>query len=203
MGGFLGIGGDARKTDRGQQLKGYGELGNVFNFGMDTSKSLLPQGTQAQQSGLSDLEKAQQYWANILSGNRTATAAAAQPATQAATAQADAAKRQQAAMGTARTGGTAAANQTIDDSTRATIDNAIFATRPQAATETARIGTSKASIGSSIVTEALNALGLSGNSAANLTSIASGSRATSEAINQQVQQQWGEVIGAIMLGAGF
>jgi len=201
MGGFLGIGGSSVKTDRSHQLAGYGDLQNVFNFALPTSQSLESSGAATTKEGLSTLGDANSFWKNILQGSRPQVMQAVAPAVNAAESQEDAARRQQVASGTSRTGGVNAGNQDAQFKTQGAIDTAIAALPGQAASEEGKIGAATASIGQGVVGEALNALGLGSNAAQNLTSDASGSRVTSNAINQQTQQQWGQLIGTLLLGA--
>jgi hypothetical protein len=160
VGGFLGIGGSSAKTDRSKTLEGYGDLSNVFNFAMPLGKSLSAEGNQITTSALGGLNDVNQYWKNILQGSRTNVMQAAAPAINAAEDQGDAARREQVASGTSRTGGVNAANQTADTTRQSTIDNIIARLPGQAADESAKISGLKASIGSNVVQQALAALGL-------------------------------------------
>src|SRR5271163_1359224 len=155
MGGFLNIGNSATKTDRSNELQGFGDLSSVFNFGMPTAQSALG--------------GANNYFQKLLTGNRATMEQAEAPEINAVNTGSDAAKRQLAASGTARGGGVAATNQQRDTATRATADNLLMQARPAAAGAEAGIGES--------------ALGTSLGAGTNLTSIASNSRATSNALN--------------------
>src|SRR5277367_3174221 len=176
MGGFLGIGNSAAKTDRSQERQGFGDLSSVFNFG-------LPQATSAIGAGLGYNEK-------LLTGNRATMEQAEAPEINAIHAGADAQKRQLAASGTARGGGTAATSQQRDTGTEAQIDNALMQARPAAAGAEANIGS--------------NALSTSAGAGTNLTSLASNSRATSNALNpgQQYLAQLAQMLGAAGGGSG-
>lgn len=153
----------------------------------------MPMAQQQASTAQGNLNQASSYWNTLLSGNRAQMQQANAPAINATLSGADAAKRQAATMGTARGGGTAGENRTLDDKTRATIDNALFATRPKAAEELGKLGTSEMS-------DALNALGVAGNTGSNIASIASNSRATSQDINSSTQAQIGQVLGSILGG---
>ena len=174
---------------------------NVFNYALPTSQSLESSGASTTQAGLSTLNDANAYWKNILQGSRPQLMQAAAPAINAAETQADAARREQVASGTSRVGGVNAGNQQAEFKTQGAIDNILAALPGQAAEQEGKVGAAEAGIGTSVVGEALNALGLGSNAASNLTSLSSNSRSTSNAINQQTQQQWGQLIGTLLLGA--
>lgn len=161
-------------------MAGYGDLGNIFNFGLDSAKSAWGAGQDA-------IGKAIDYWSKLTSGNRPAMLQAVAPEVNAAEASTDAQKRQQAAMGTARGGGTAGTNQQLDTAKMATIDNLLFGAQSKGAEEEGRLGSEE-------LNAALNALGTGGNAAANLTEISAQSRKTSIAANNQTQQQIGGLI---------
>src|ERR1035437_310140 len=127
------FGGNSAKTDRGQTLTSYGQLNNVFNTGFNG-------GTNAVGAGNQNLGAAGGYYNKILSGNRSAMQEAVQPESSAIQARADAQRRQQGEMGTARGGGVAGTNQQQDTNTNAATDNALFAARPGAAAGAAGVG---------------------------------------------------------------
>jgi len=129
MGGFLGIGGKNSQ----QQNQAIGNLNNLFNFGINQGKASTAAGNQS-------LGQAGGYFSNLLSGNRPAMLQAVAPETNVAQSQADAARRQQATMGTARGGGTSGANQQQKTDLMSQINNLLFGVRPAAAKETADIG---------------------------------------------------------------
>jgi len=126
MGGFLGLGNSSAKTDRKETLQGYGDLGNLFNFGISTAK----QGIGAAQS----------YYGKLLSGNRTVAQQAVAPEANQLNAASDAQKREQSQMGTARGGGTAPANQTRQTDVMGQIDNLLFGAQSGAAKGEAQTG---------------------------------------------------------------
>jgi hypothetical protein len=177
VGGFLNIGNSATKTDRSNELTGFGDLSSVFNFGMPTATSALG--------------GANNYYQKLLTGNRATMEQAEAPEINAVQAGSDAQKRQLAASGTARGGGVAAANQTRGTTTEAAIDNALMQARPAAASAETGIGE--------------NALGTSLGAGTNLTSIASNSRALSNALNpgQQYLADITNLIGAMGGGKGI
>src|SRR5215469_3069679 len=196
MGGFLGIGGNSSNTDRKNTLQGYADLSNVFNFALPTAQKGAATGAATTQTGLAGLTSSLNYWQNLLGGNRTAITQAVAPETNAIQAQSDAAARQQAAMGTARGGGTAAANQDRQTQTQAQIDQGILAARPQAAQQEAAVGGKIADVGTTQMAQALNALGIGETSAANLTDISSKARAIDYQINKgSVDSILGTILG--------
>lgn len=187
MGGFLGIGNSSAKTDRSNVLTGFSDLKNVFNFAMPFGENEAATGQATTKEGLSDLGKSSDYWSKLLSGDRSTMQQAVAPETNAVLSQADAEKRQQGSMGTARGGGVAANNQQTEDASMAKIDNLLFGARPMAAGQEAAIGGKEADIGNSQLAEAMNALGLGERSANDLTGDAIASRKESFAINKSVQ----------------
>jgi hypothetical protein len=124
MAGLLG--GSQEKHNRQINLSAVPGMQNLFNWGISTGKAAT--------------DPAVSYWKGILSGNRPAMLQAAAPEINAATSSADAAKRQIASAGTARGGGVAGQNRTIDDQTRALIANNLFGARGKAATASAATG---------------------------------------------------------------
>lgn len=140
------MGGKAQKQEQAQQQQSWTNLNNLFGFASDASKSFGAKGEHT----LDDVGK---HFMSLLSGDRQATMTAVAPAANAIQAGSDAAKKQEADMGTGRTGGTVAANQQREDQVRAQIDNLIAGAKPAAAQ-------SLTAIGESDVNAMLNALGL-------------------------------------------
>jgi hypothetical protein len=176
MGGIVSelgtlVGGSAAKTDRKNQLAGFGDLNNLFNFGMSSGSS-----ETNQSQGL--LGQAGSYYSSLLSSNRQATLSAVAPTVNAANAQTDAAKRSIATSGTARGGGSNATTLTLEDQKRAQIDDAINSAKSKAAGGATAVGGTMAS-------QAGNLLGMGETAASNLTSLAGGSRSESNALHQQ------------------
>jgi len=170
--GFLGIGGSASKTDRKQYLAGQGNLNNLFNVGI---------------SGGSDATgKAAGYDSSILSGNRASISQALQPEISGITGRADQQKKQQAAMGTSRGGGTNATNQQADTATQAAITGTINQARPQASQQLASIGS--------------NLLNLGENAAATSTGDAASSYEKTSAQNAATGQAAGQAAAALLFG---
>ena len=183
MGGFLGIGGSGYKTDRHEQLKSYGQLNNVFYYGMN-------QGKANESAGTNLLGQAGDYYSKLLSGNRPAVLQAVAPVANAANAQEDAQKRQLDATGTARGGGVNAVGQQLETAKNATIDNAINEARGGAAQGATQVG-------SVDVNAALRLLGLGADVAESKARISSESRAESDKHNQMVQGQVTNAIDAL------
>lgn len=134
MGGILG---GSSKTDRGAQLGARQGLWNVFNYA-------LPQGQAQQAQGQGNLNQVAAYWQKLLQPGRTAATQMAAPAVNTALDQADAARRQAGAIGTGRTGGTAAIQSNAGATTQKTIDDIVNQNlqtgRAEAATGLTNIG---------------------------------------------------------------
>jgi hypothetical protein len=167
--GFLGIGGSASKTDRSQQLAGYGDLGNIFNTGLNNSNA----DTNA---GQNDLGTAAGFNSKILNGNRSSIMSALSPQIASITGQANQAKKQQASLGTARGGGTNAGNQQQQQQVQGAISSVVGGAQPQAAKDMASIGSTETNAGQ-------QALGTAGGAAQNLTGDAADSYQTTSAQN--------------------
>lgn len=153
----------------------------------------MGQGKGALAAGEDSLGDANAYYKKLLSGNRVAQLQAVAPTVNAANATEDAQKKALATSGTARGGGVDATVQQLDTAKNATIDNAISGVMPGAAEGETGVGRSMAAI-------AANLLGLGSKAGTDLTAISADSRKTSQAINQQTQQQVGQ---AIALALGF
>lgn len=184
--GFLGIGGSGSQTDRKQQLAGYGDLSNIFNTGLNS-------GTQNVSQGQSDLGSAAGYNSKILNGDRSAISQALSPEISSITGQADASRRQQAAMGTSRGGGTNAGNQQQQQKEQGAISSVIGGAQPAAAQSLAGIGGTEAGLGS-------NLLGLSNNAAGNLTGDAINSYKTTSAQNGAAGAALGQIASGLIFG---
>lgn len=200
MGGFLGIGGSSAKTDRKTTLQGFGDLQNIFNFGMGQSSKLAGEGGTTIGKGVDALTTSLDYFKKLASGDRSVTAQAIAPETNAVQSQADAARRSAVATGTARGGGTASNAQTAQERTMAQIDNFLMGARPMANQEVEKIGGTLGGIGLGETNAALGFGDLAEKGASDLTKEAADSRKTSYEINQdtvkQVTQTISDVIGA-------
>lgn len=164
MGGFLGIGGSAAKTDRGAELGARQGLWNVFNYALPTGQTGQTTGTQALNTAMGTAAPAASYWKSLLAPGRAQATANAAPAVNTALDQSDAVRRQAEAMGTGRTGGTAAAQREAGTTTTKNIDDIINqslqtgrAAGAQGLTDVARV---QAGVGSTELQNALNLLGL-------------------------------------------
>lgn len=179
------MGGGPSSQEKQQQQQSFNQLGQISQQALNTAQ---PFGQAGQQT----LDTLTNYYKSLFGGDRSAVMSAIQPATSSATAAADAQKKQQATMGTARTGGTAAENQTIDDQVRAQIDNLIASVGPQAASSLEGIGNTQ-------IQAMMSALGLGSGAASSAGSLI-GSDINSQ--RQASSQLWGSLLGgAGQLGA--
>ena len=137
------MGGSSSKTDRSTTLKGYGGLESVFNYG-------IPQGKAG-------IDESMGYFNKLLSGDRATAKQAIAPEANAAVAGSDAAKRQEARMGTARGGGTAGVAQTRGTDVTAQIDNMLFGARSGAAGKLGAMGGQLLSTGGGAASDLLSA----------------------------------------------
>jgi hypothetical protein len=128
------------------------------------------------------------YWKNLMSGNRATTQQAIAPVANQVQSGADAQKRQQAASGTARGGGTAGVNQQTNDKAMAQIDNMLFGAQTEGAKEVGDLGSKIASTGLETSALANQTLGIGTDAAADLTKLAGASRMDSYKINKDTQQ---------------
>lgn len=182
------------KTDRNNQEGATENLNNVFSYAM-------PQAKATQAGGLDALSDAQSQYARMANGGRAYTAEAAAPATNAIQDQADAARKQEASLGTGRGGGTVEADADAGAGTTKAIDDTINKTlATNKATGTAGL----ASTGGTELSDASNLLGLGANSENAVMNNAGSSRQTSENINRQNQAILGSSIGSLVqLGLDF
>lgn len=202
MGGFLGIGGSSAKTDRGVELGGFQDLKDAFGFGMDQAKAGAATGTATTNAGVNSLSDSLSYWKKLVDGSRASMMQAIAPETTVVQAQADAAKRNIAASGTARGGGTAGAVQQVNDATQSKVDEALFGVRPEAAQQEASVGGKIADIGTRETGLANQAFGIGTTAAESLTGNARMSRTDSYAINKQTQQDIVNAIQGALAGMG-
>jgi len=109
-------------------------------------------------------------------------------------------------FGTGRTGGTVAANREATTSTGSTIDNIInqnlVGGRTAGAQGLQQVASEQATIGTSEMGQALQALGLSADAVKSIMGNATDSRTTSYDINANTQEQWGQLIGSLMMAGG-
>jgi hypothetical protein len=170
--GFLGIGGSSSGTDRKN-------LNNIFNTG-------LTQGTSDLTQGGADTSKAAGYNSGILGGDRSSIMQALSPEISGITGRADAQRKEQANLGTSRTGGTNADNQQQQQRTDAQVSNLIGTARPQAAQQLASIGANQSGLGT-------NLLGLGEKTVADMYP-------TDVKKNQETGQAAGQIASALLFG---
>ena len=179
------FGGHAKNTDRKEELSGFGDLNNVFNFGINQSRN-------ANAAGNDLLGQAGAYDTRLLSGNRNTVNQAIAPVANEATDQTDAEKRQIAASGTARGGGVNATNQNLDANKQAIIDNAAnsaIANAAKGATEVGGIETANAN----------RLLGIAADAGGNAADIASKSRGESNALSRQTGSDIDNLLNTLLL----
>src|ERR1035441_3607767 len=202
MGGILGIGGSSAKTDRSTQLSGQSGLWNIFSQGLGMAGPQAAAGTSDTSAARGNLGTAEQYFKGLMTAGRTETAQNAAPAINATMAQSDAARSAAGNFGTGRTGGTAAVNREAGTTTASTIDNIINQNQIQGKQQGAQgleyIAEMRAAMGEWATRNALASLGLSSQAVDEIMQNATQSRPTSQAINQQTQQQWGQAIGDLV-----
>jgi hypothetical protein len=203
----LGIGGSSAKTDRGNQLAATQSDWSVFNQGMAMGTAGQAQGQQTLSTALSSLGPAEDYYKNLLTAGRTQTAANAAPAINAVNAEADATRAAEGTFGTARSGGTVAANRSAISDTQSKIDEIINTNLVQGKQAGAKglqeVAGEQAGIGNVELSNAMSALGLGSNAVNDILSNATGSRAESNQINQQTQGQYGQALGLLLLAGGL
>jgi hypothetical protein len=206
MGGFGGIGGSSAKTDRATQLAAQQGQWGIFNQGMGMGQAGETTANQTLATAGKMLTQPAQYFQNLLTGGRTQTAQQAAPAIAAVTAQEDAARRQEAAFGTDRSGGTQAANREAGTAAQSQIDQIINQTQQQGrqagAQGLTQVAGLETELGSDQMRNALSQLGLSEDAINAILSNATTSRQISNQMNLQAQEQWGQLAG-MMLMMGF
>lgn len=194
MGGILNIGGSSAKTDRGNQLAATSGLWNVFNYG-------LTGGQQQESAAQRTIGQAGDYFNRLLRAGRTDTALMAAPAVNARFGQADAARRQEAAMGTGRTGGSVEANREAGSKAQSDVADIInqnlVGGRQAGAQGLERIAGTE-------FTNAGNLLGLGTGAVTDILGNATQSRALSQQIHDQAAAGYGHALGQVLsLAMGF
>ena len=169
--------GGPSQSEQNSQTQSWGNLNSLFNTASTAAGSFGSQGQDA-------LGQVTSYFKNIL-GSRQGAASSVAPATEAATAGADAQRKQSADMGTGRTGGTAAGNQQAGDQTRSQVDTLIAGAGPQAAQGLSAIGAGD-------VSAMMSALGI-GTTATGTVGAQTGADITSQ--RQSAAQMWSSLIG--------
>lgn len=166
------------KDEQAKQTQSWANLNSLFDTASKTATSFGAQGSHT----LDDVTK---YFKTLLSGDRQATQDAVAPAANSIREGADAAKRSESEMGTARTGGTVATNQQREDATRSQIDTLTGGVKPAAAQALSILGAED-------INAMMNALGI-GTTATGTVGAQVGSDINSR--RQAAAQMWGALIG--------
>lgn len=163
----------ASKGEKKQESDTWQNLSNLFahSFG---------EGAEQERKGNENQDLAGGYYKGILAGDRTKLA----PAVNAAVDTADAAKREQAQMGTARGGGVAGANQQIESHTRDLISSLLGEQQGGAADKMAVLGEGE-------IGQSMNALGIASGTEGNLSNILHKDVAEK---NASAAKMWGSLI---------
>lgn len=178
MGLFTG----ASKEERQRQESTWNNLGDISKTSMTSAGELGKKGKE-------DMGTASNLFQSIAKGDRTALA----PAVNAAVEGADAAKREQAQMGTARGGGASSHNQQIEDHTRELISSLLGEAQVGAADKLAAIGSGETN-------QAMTALGIGSGTETNLSSLLHKDIAEKDA---SAAKMWGSLIsGGLSLATG-
>jgi hypothetical protein len=160
MSGFMGFG------QSGGEKQGISNLQNLIGFGTAAGQSGENAGMNTLDQAKGALAAPTSYWQGILAPGRTAAATNAAPATNAVQQQTDAQRNQEAAQGTGRGGGTAAANREASTSASKAIDDIInqnmIGGRQAAATGLTGAAGTEAGIGGAQASNAGQLLGLTG-----------------------------------------
>lgn len=172
--GFLSMFGGAPKDEKQRESNTWNNLDNVF-------KQSFESGTALGKAGKEDTGTASSFYKGIVKGDRTALA----PAVNAAVEGADAAKREQGQMGTARGGGLAGENQQIQDHTRQLISSLLGEAQVGAADKLSAIGSGETN-------SMMTALGVGSGTESNLSSLLHTDVAQKE---QSAAKLWGSLIG--------
>lgn len=172
--GFFGLFGGAPKSEKEQQSKTFSDLGNLFGTVSKSGEDLTKKGNAAQ-------GRAANFFGRTLSGDRTAIAPAVNTAVEAG----DAAKREEAQMGTSRGGGTNAGNQERETHTRSLMASLLGQAQEGAADKLAAIGGEDINAG-------IGAEGTAGAIGTNLSSLLN---TDIQQKNQAASKMWGSLIG--------
>ena len=194
------LGGSGASTDRGQTLKSYGQLNDVFSTLQGYGKKLMGGADTLKTAGATDTGDASKYYSSILGGNPAAVTSAAAPEINAITSEANQQKKQLSEFGN-RSGGKVAASQAISSGTRGAIADTIAKQRSGAAGAKANIGSGETSSGLNSSGQAISAESGAGSVAASSGDLSAKSRELSQKIHDQAVQDWGNAISTILLGA--
>lgn len=180
-----GILGGSAKTDRGNQLAATQADWNLFSYG-------LPQAQAAQATGTASLGTAQQYYQSLLAPGKTTAATLSAPAINSALSGADAQKRQAAAEGTGRSGGTAEVQAEAGAKTQGGIDDIINQTLQTSRKEGAQ---GLEQVGGLQLSNAISNLGLSSQNVNEILENSTASRGQSF----DIQSAEGSAVGGLIL----
>jgi hypothetical protein len=167
----------ASKGEKKQESDTFGNLNNLFSSTYSSGVGLGEKGSDA-------LDTAAGFQKRLVSGDRTAIA----PAANAAVGAADAAKREQAQMGTSRGGGVAGQNQEIESHTRELISSLLGEEQSGAADKLGALGEGE-------LGQSMNALGIASGTESNLSSLLH--RDVSEK-NASAAKIWGSLVSGGM-----
>lgn len=180
--GFFGLFKGASKDEKKRESDTWQNLNNLFSSTYSNSVGLGKSGKEATGT-------ASDFYKGVVKGDRTAIA----PGVNAAIDAADAAKREQGQMGTARGGGASSVNQQVDEHTRALIASLMQEAQTGAAD---KLGT----IGSNDTNAMMNALGIASGTETNLSSLL---HQDVKEKNASAAKMWGALIGGgIKLATG-
>jgi hypothetical protein len=171
--GFFSLFAGAPKDERNQQKDTWSSLGNISKTATGNASDLTGRGKEATGT-------ASNLFTSIAKGDRTALA----PAVNAAVEGADAAKREQAQVGTARGGGASSGNQQIEDHTRQLVSSLLGEAQVGAADKLAAIGSGETN-------QAMTALGIGSETESNLSSLLHKDIAEKDAT---AAKMWGSLI---------
>lgn len=180
--GFFDMFKGASKGEKKQESDTFQNLNNLFS-------STYSSGVGLGESGKDATGTASTFYKGIVKGDRTQLA----PAVNAAVEGSDAAKRQQAEMGTSRGGGSSSGNQQIEDHTRALISSLMGEAQTSSADKLAAIG-------SNDTNAMMSALGIASGTETNLSKLLHTDVSEKE---QSAAKMWGSLIsGGMKLATG-
>ncbi len=174
--GFLGLFTGAGKGEKNQESDTWQNLSNLFG-------TAYTQGSNLQNKGQANQNDATNFFKGVAKGDRTAIA----PAVNAAVEGGDAAKREEAQMGTSRGGGTNAPNQQVQAHTQALISSLLGQAQEGAAENLANIGGQQTGTG-------VGELGLASGTESNVSSLL---HQDVKEKNASAAKMWGSLIGGI------
>lgn len=180
--GFLSMFKGASKDDKKKESDTYQNLNNLFS-------STYTEGVDLGKRGKQESGVAGDFYKGIVTGDRTKIA----PAVNSAVDMADAKKREQSQMGTARGGGQSSDNQQIDEHTRALISSLMGEQQAASADKLAAMG-------SGDTNAMMSALGIASGTESNLSNLLHQSNKEKDA---SAAKMWGSLIGGgIKLATG-